>query len=648
MIRFLCAALLLLSLLASCTTEKTENLQPNLPVEVKELVDTLNRGNLGDSDTALAMKMVQDMLIRYPYSRDSFTHAILVQQLARNYLIRDQRDSLVKYASEGLRYFESVPYYNKWKLIDHYRLAIASYENGDIGTAVWHANKARLEAEHPQTDSLLPPRVKAQYLADLAVTCRVATYYEEAQTCITSALKYASRLPPEDISILNNCMLEAAALKTEMMQPDSSYQYLKVVRESSASHPDERNEMILNTRLADYFASGKQWDSMLLYQMKLIQAAKVNSWEDQDLGNTFVKMGQGYFYTHRMKEAGVWFNKATSAFQHAPSSYNLRDSNLLYSALIPYYIKTGDTAAAMKAYAIHLSLSGRFLDDKHIRQVKVLETQYRLRDKEAAITGLRADGLEYQLALRNKNTWLWGSIIGAVVAILIMLWITSLQRQQRLKAESRELLESRSKTELEQRLLRTQMEPHFIFNSLSVLQSYMREGNTEKSLYYLNRFAKLLRVSLEHSRTPFVLLKNELDALENYLQLQQMRFENLFEYHMDIYEGYEDDNLKLPPMLLQPFVENTIHHGFRGIRYQGIIRITISKKGEALHVFIDDNGVGLQDNHEPSDKSSVSTHIIRERLNILSRDTGIRSDLKMTSKILPGTLVFMAIPIVKG
>jgi len=629
----------------SCAEKRTEPSPTAIPEEIVQLVDTLNRGKLGDADTALAMKLVQDMMVKYPYSRDSLSHAILVQQMARNYLIRDERDSLIKYASEGLRYFESVPYFNKWRLINHYRLAIAYFENGDLHTSVWHANKARLEAENPQTDSLLPALAKSEYLTDLSIACRISAYYDEAEECINASLKYASRDPVKGVNVLNNARLEAAALKTELQQPDSCYLFLQEVRKAS-SQLHERNEMLLDMHLADYFTSQKQWDSVIYYRTKLINLAQSGGLGQANIGKSYVRMAEAHLYSNRINEASAWVNKAIEAYQENPMNYNLRDSIDLYSLLVPYYIKSGNSGAATIAYDNYVKVNERFLDEKHIRQVKALETQYRLRDKEAAINSLRADGLEYQLRLKNKNIWLWGSIVGAIVAILIALWIVALQRQRRSKAEQRELIEAKGKAELEQRLLRTQMEPHFIFNSLSVLQSYMREGNTEKSLHYLSRFARLLRVSLEHSREPLVQLKHELDALENYLQLQQMRFENLFTYTINTYEGYEDDYLKLPPMLLQPFVENTIHHGFKGINYKGKIEITINRSNDTLHVIIDDNGVGIN-NSTPTDKVSISSHITRERLDILSRDTGIQSHLQMTAKPEGGTLVTIAIPIVK-
>ncbi len=225
-------------------------------------------------------------------------------------------------------------------------------------------------------------------------------------------------------------------------------------------------------------------------------------------------------------------------------------------------------------------------------------------------------------------------LLSLVLAYLLM-------RQRRLRAANESM-------ELEQRLLRSQMDPHFIFNTLSSLQGFIRNNENNKSIRYLNQFAKLLRLSLENSREAFVPLQQEVEALKNYLSLQYMRFEDLFDYHIHLYEDYDEDDVLIPPMLLQPFVENAIQHGIQNLAVKGKIEVSIHKTEGILHCTIEDNGKGLQPPQNHTGRQSMSTAITRERLEILTKKTGRKADLRIIDKGSEGKgsgiLVLMDIP----
>jgi LytS/YehU family sensor histidine kinase len=196
------------------------------------------------------------------------------------------------------------------------------------------------------------------------------------------------------------------------------------------------------------------------------------------------------------------------------------------------------------------------------------------------------------------------------------------------------------------------MEPHFIFNTISVLQSLVRQNERELSIKYLSQFARLLRISLENAREELVPLKVEIEALQHYLSLQQVRFRNVFTYTIDTYEGYADeaDELLIPPMLLQPFVENAIQHGMAGMKDNaGKIRISIRKDAKTLRFLIEDNG--QLETHlrqtDPVKKNSLSTTITRERLALLSRQAGMPASLDILRRPKSaggGMVVTMVIP----
>jgi hypothetical protein len=285
----------------------------------------------------------------------------------------------------------------------------------------------------------------------------------------------------------------------------------------------------------------------------------------------------------------------------------------------------------------------RFISKRQEKEVAQLQLNLDLKEQKHKTQQLAAQYKGQSTILKQQRILI---IAFAVLLAVSVLLAFVLIRQRRLRAVNESM-------ELEQRLLRSQMDPHFIFNTLSVLQSLIRSNNNEKSIKYLNQFARLLRVSLENSREAFVSLGQEIEALQNYLSLQAMRFEGIFEYSVEGYEGYEDDEVMIPPMLIQPFVENAIQHGVQNLDEKGELHISIRKDDGLIHCRIEDNGHGIRtNNNNNTGKQSLSTHITRERLNILSRRTGRSANLEILNKADSGkgrgTIVMMAIPFIKG
>lgn len=188
------------------------------------------------------------------------------------------------------------------------------------------------------------------------------------------------------------------------------------------------------------------------------------------------------------------------------------------------------------------------------------------------------------------------------------------------------------------------MEPHFIFNTLSALQSFIRFDEKEKSIKYLSQFSRLLRSSLELSRKNYVPLDQEIEAIENYLSLQQMRFEYTFAYNI-IVPDTDTSALLIPPMLIQPFVENAIIHGIGSLSDKGLITLEIAVEENQIVVKITDNGKGYQDkSNVDSDHQSLSGTIARERLEILARENKIKTNIEIISND-NGTIVLLTLPL---
>jgi sensor histidine kinase YesM len=190
------------------------------------------------------------------------------------------------------------------------------------------------------------------------------------------------------------------------------------------------------------------------------------------------------------------------------------------------------------------------------------------------------------------------------------------------------------------------MEPHFIFNTLSALQSFIRFDEKEKSIKYLSQFSKLLRSSLELSRQSYVPLNEELETIENYLSLQQMRFEYSFDYKISMPQT-DTSTLLIPPMLIQPSVENAIIHGMDNHVAKGSISLVISLQKDHLLVKITDNGNKFGKTKANAGHRSLSGTIAKERLEILAREHKMNANVELVPNDHE-TNVFLTLPVKTG
>ncbi len=177
---------------------------------------------------------------------------------------------------------------------------------------------------------------------------------------------------------------------------------------------------------------------------------------------------------------------------------------------------------------------------------------------------------------------------------------------------------NRSKAELELRALQMQMNPHFIFNALNSIQSYILNQDTLTANLYLTKFSRLIRLFLDSSRSKFIPLSEEVNLLTLYIELERIRFDNKFEFEI-LFEGHVNKNIEIPTMILQPFIENAINHGLRYKQQKGLLSIRFQKEPNYLICTIEDDGVGRKNSEIIKDKpiegyKSQGLKITAERL----------------------------------
>jgi LytS/YehU family sensor histidine kinase len=173
------------------------------------------------------------------------------------------------------------------------------------------------------------------------------------------------------------------------------------------------------------------------------------------------------------------------------------------------------------------------------------------------------------------------------------------------------------------RLLRAQMNPHFIFNSINSINNFILRKDTLQASNYLLQFAQLMRMILDNSAAQYISLVHELEFIKNYLQLESVRFDIPFKWNIDIDDDVDEYSISLPPMILQPYLENAIWHGIAHKETQGHIHVSIADTGEYLNCVIEDDGVGRKRAAElEGNKSHVSKgqSLTDERIRKLNAD----------------------------
>lgn len=208
---------------------------------------------------------------------------------------------------------------------------------------------------------------------------------------------------------------------------------------------------------------------------------------------------------------------------------------------------------------------------------------------------------------------------------------------------------------VEQQLILSQINPHFFFNSLTALQSYIFRNDALQAGKFLSTFAKFVRLVLDSSRLELSSIEQEVKILKLYFELQSLRFEDKFEYSIEVDENLEIDLPSIPPLLTQPFIENAIEHGLIQLNEKGIIIIRFLKQNDFIVIEIDDNGIGIEKTMQHHLRSGRSPHTFAKDLTFVRiekvkeiNNMNVFIDITDKSTIDPnthGSIIRFSIPI---
>ncbi|WP_196885629.1 sensor histidine kinase [Aureivirga sp. CE67] len=244
-----------------------------------------------------------------------------------------------------------------------------------------------------------------------------------------------------------------------------------------------------------------------------------------------------------------------------------------------------------------------------------------------------------------------GAILESFIFAIIIGYISKKEEDRRVQAELQLAINSKELEKMKMTALRSQMNPHFLFNSLNSINNFIIQNDVEKASDYITKFSRLIREILNNSSKLIVSLKEELDILNIYIKIEQLRVRGGFEYELNISPDIDLNNINIPPLFLQPYIENAIWHGLVKAEDDKKITLNIFKEDSNAIIEIIDNGIGVEKSlHLKKDtlnrKKSFGTFATKERIKLLFKGEDIDVniiDLKNFDE--KGTKVTMSIPL---
>ncbi len=349
----------------------------------------------------------------------------------------------------------------------------------------------------------------------------------------------------------------------------------------------------------------------------------------------YINAAEVYMHSDDLEKAESYAQASLNAVK---SLNNLYTETKSLQTLAKIQEKKGDYQKALENFKAYTTLNDSLINADLKVEISRKEIQYEADKKEA----LALAETERQRAIKNAFILGGGGIIVTSLFAFVLYG-----RKQKADTEKKDAEFKATVAEVELKALRAQMNPHFIFNSLNSIGDYILKNDSQAASDYLGKFAKLMRMTLENSDKKAITLAEDIALLKTYLAIERKRFENTFDFDIEVADDLDADEVLLPPMLLQPFVENSIIHGLSTIEKGGKINISFESQNDELVCTVDDNGVGrrsAQTSIRVNGKSSKGVAITQNRIDVLNNTNNANGLIKIIDKDA-GTKVIVTLPL---
>lgn len=546
--------------------------------------------------------------------RDVAKQSESYQHIALNFMRYNQKDSSLYYANKGISAGRRSG--NKAELAKAFNTIAQIYSffgQAELGVA---KNLVALNLAQGAGNTLL----LARYCREIGQTQREILNLDDAEYYFRRSLGYS-----QTINDKRQMALALSYLATVQLDRD---QYDKAIKNANRS-------IILLTSLNDlnglglthnilglvYKEQKKYSDASINFNKSLVFYESVNNKEEiaevyHNVGTVFKEQKRyqnALNYLNRSIESREQYQGQSQIYQTyrvIADVYKELNNKTLALEYMEKYLDYVDSNTTVQAATRIAELSESYRSEQRERLINEQADSIQRQRQEREMTTAR---LEYSQLRNNFQMY----IIIAFIIIIVMAGLILFYRwnQTQIKQQQRE-------AEMSQTLLRTQMNPHFVFNAMSVIQSYIYDNDTENSSKFLVNFSRLMRLILENSPKEHIPMETEMEILSKYLAMQKLRFQERFEYEIEADDELIAEAAHIPPMITQPFIENSIEHGQLHTIEGGFIKISFRKVDKMLHITIIDNGIGRKASKAKKKSSahkSMAMEITAERVENLNK-----------------------------
>jgi len=333
--------------------------------------------------------------------------------------------------------------------------------------------------------------------------------------------------------------------------------------------------LAINQKLTDFYVENKNFDKAIEAKKSVLKENFIKD-NSQKKVEQIQELAEIYIKKNDPEEAIVLLK---NAYDIALNKGHTLEAQKSVKKLDSLYSISENTAASVNLYRDFLGkLPDLVSKDRSLVDNKILE------DTEQRISQLEQEKKLKDELIRKKNIFNYSLIAALVILSVLIFFIFRTLKKVQIKNKKIAL-----------QSLRREMNPHFIFNSLNSVNQFIATNNELEANQYLTKFSKLMRGVMENSAEDFIPFQQEFDLLQNYLALEKTRFADKFDYEILVDENLNQQNLQLPGMMVQPFLENAIWHGLRYRTEKGFLKLNFKKENQHLKISIHDNGIGIEE-----------------------------------------------------
>lgn len=547
-------------------------------------------------------------------TRDNKGISELYNLLATSKMQQNQKDSAMYYVNESIQFARRSAQKSIQASAFYTQAVIYNY----FGQTELSVSKNLIALQLASEDNNIPK--VAKYSLYLGESQLLILNYREAELYFKQTLENATKIRDKRLISLAQIQLGIIYAIEKNYQKSIDYQWKAV--KTLATLNDFDGLGIAYNNLGDVYRELKDYPKALRnYNKALVYFESSGNREKiatvyNNVGIVFEKQGKhsnALNYLNRSVEIRSQFGFKGAIYGTYRAISEVYEKTKNY-ALSHYYLKLyadyADSSKTVESSAKVAELNELYRTEQRERLISLQSDSIQRQIQEKTLTATKLENVQLK---NNMQTYI---IIGFAILILLggiiifYRWNQTAIRQKQKEAE------------MNQTLLRTQMNPHFVFNAMSVIQSYIYDNDTNNSSKFLVNFSKLMRLILENSSKEFIPMEIEIDILDKYLNIQKLRFEDRFNFEIKTDPQLINEGAIIPPMITQPFIENAIEHGRLHLKPDGFINVTFYLEDDMLNIIIEDNGIGRK-NAEQSKKGaahkSMAMKITKDRIDNLNK-----------------------------